>query len=308
MSPAGLPLELQVGLLNPGQRKVLNGSRRGFEGDYAIFESGESAIPIAPAFLRIAQADSRLLALKPLIILGFEELAFHPGGTHFERISPARDDIFDIQDGAHVLRNQLAVAMRHALGFIDRNADKAVLSAALDFDLDQLHTLGLGHAARDFLDFGSHFFLHVTNREDQQKSGLSPTLLVRHSSRIVPCLGEPGKSGRMERGFPHSLWILPGRNNKIKYFSQRRRDRGEEKSCSTLKRLVVSARRCRLELPVQHSGIYNESSLAAIAGKQFLALRVLCASARNVLLLHRSPLHIRLVVFPRHRPLELPRS
>src|ERR1035438_7577564 len=141
MSPAGLPLELQVGLLNPGQRKVLNGSRRGFEGDYAIFESGESAIPIAPAFHRIAQADSRLLALKPLIILGFEELAFHPGGTHFERITPARDDIFDIQDGAHLLRNHLAVAMRHALGFIDRNADKAVLSAALDFDLDQLHTL-----------------------------------------------------------------------------------------------------------------------------------------------------------------------
>ena len=124
MSPAGLPLELQVGLLNPGQRKALNGSRRGFEGDHAVFESGERAVPVAPAFHRIAQADSRLLALKPLIILGFEELAFHPGGTHFERITPARDDIFDIQDGAHLLRYHLAVAMRHALGFIDRDVYK----------------------------------------------------------------------------------------------------------------------------------------------------------------------------------------
>src|SRR5208283_170881 len=116
MFPAGLPLELQVGLLNPGQRKTLNGSRRGFECDYAILESGESAIPVAPAFHRIAQADSRLFALKPLIILGLEKLAFHPGGAHFERITPARDDIFDIQDSAHLLRNQLTIAMRHARG------------------------------------------------------------------------------------------------------------------------------------------------------------------------------------------------
>src|SRR5208283_5540619 len=123
MSPAGLPLELQIGLLNPGQRKVLNGPRRGFECDRAVFESGESAIPVAPAFHRIAQADSRLLALKSLIILGLEELAFHPGGAYFERVTPARDGIFDIQDGAHLLRNKLAVAVRHTRRFIDRNAE-----------------------------------------------------------------------------------------------------------------------------------------------------------------------------------------
>src|SRR5580704_6033024 len=107
MSPAGLPLELQVGLLNPGQGKPLNGPRRGFKRDHAIFEARESAVPVAPPLYRVAQADAGLLALKALVVLRLEELTFHPGGTHFERITTAGDDIFDIQDRAHLLRNQL---------------------------------------------------------------------------------------------------------------------------------------------------------------------------------------------------------
>src|SRR5580704_7521543 len=134
MSPAGLPLELQVGLLNSGQGKVLNRPRRGFERNHAILESGERAIPVAPAFHRIAQADPGLLALKPLIVLGLEEFAFHPGGAHFERITAARDNIFDIQDCAYLLGDQLAIAVGDTRGLIDRDADKAVLSAALNFD------------------------------------------------------------------------------------------------------------------------------------------------------------------------------
>src|ERR1700733_13369138 len=97
MSPAGLPLELQVGLLNPSQGKVLNRPRSGFECDHAVFESGERAIPVAPALYRVAQADPGLLALKPLIVLRLEELAFHPGGAHFERITAAWGDVFDMQ-------------------------------------------------------------------------------------------------------------------------------------------------------------------------------------------------------------------
>ena len=141
---------------------MLNRPRRGFERNDAVVESGESAIPVAPPLHRGAQADSRLLTLKPPIVLRFEELPFYSGGTHFERIAAAGYNVFDIQDSAHLLGDQLAIAMRDTFGFVDRDADKPVRPAALDFDLDQFHAFRLGHAVCDFFDFGSHLFLHVT--------------------------------------------------------------------------------------------------------------------------------------------------
>src|ERR1035441_7128664 len=149
MSPAGLPLELQVGFLNPGQGKVLNRTRRGLESDDSLFEAGENAIPVAPPGHRVAQADFGLLAPKPLIVLWFEKLTFHPGGAHFERILAAWDDVFDIQNGAHLLGNQLAIAMRDAVGLVDGDADEAVHSAALYFHLHQFQAFRLSHAVRE---------------------------------------------------------------------------------------------------------------------------------------------------------------
>ena len=63
--PAGLPLELQVGLLDLRRR----GTRRGvwpagLERDAAILETGQRAFPVAPSLHRLAQRDFGLLALE----------------------------------------------------------------------------------------------------------------------------------------------------------------------------------------------------------------------------------------------------
>ena len=68
--------------------------------------------------------------------------------------------VFDVQDRAHLLRNQLAIAVGNALWLVDGNADKAAPAAALHRDLDDFHALGGRHARSDCFDLGCHFVLH----------------------------------------------------------------------------------------------------------------------------------------------------
>ena len=83
--------------------------------------------------------------------------------------------IFHVQNRAYLLRNRLAIAVRHTLGFIDGNADETMSSSAFHFDLHQLDSLGRGDSLRDFLDFGRDAFFHCQNSaKSNKKVGFRP--------------------------------------------------------------------------------------------------------------------------------------
>src|ERR1017187_10302490 len=132
----GLPLELQIGLLHLVEGEPQSLPRLRFERYVAVFESGQSPFPIAPALHGIPQSDPGFLALETLVVLRLEELAFHSGRADFERILAARDDVFDIQNSAYLLRDELAIAMRYAIGLVDGDPDEAVHAASFDLDLN----------------------------------------------------------------------------------------------------------------------------------------------------------------------------
>jgi hypothetical protein len=64
----------------------------------------------------------------------------------------ARYHILYIQNGADLVRHHFAIRVRNALGLIDRNTHKLILSAAFDFDFHDFDAFGPGHALRDLLD------------------------------------------------------------------------------------------------------------------------------------------------------------
>ena len=78
--------------------------------------------PVALIFHRLAQDDLDLLADEALELARLGELALDPGRTDFERVVRAGNHVFDIQNGAHVLRNEFAIGVRDALRLVDKNA------------------------------------------------------------------------------------------------------------------------------------------------------------------------------------------
>ncbi len=81
---AALPLELQVGLLNLFEWKRGGLSRLSFESDFAVLESRQHAVPVAPPLQWIAQRDLRLLPLKSLVVLRLQQLPLYTRRTDFE--------------------------------------------------------------------------------------------------------------------------------------------------------------------------------------------------------------------------------
>ena len=89
---------------------------------------------------------------------------------------------------------RLAIGVGNAFRLVDGNPQELVLAAAFQFHFDDLDAFGLGDALGDLLDFRMQPCLpHVTNAI-QQKSGLSPTGLVRHSK--LHFSADVGKSGK----------------------------------------------------------------------------------------------------------------
>jgi hypothetical protein len=71
--------------------------------------------------------------------------------------------------------------MGDAVGFVDRDTNQLIAAAAFALDLDHFYSVRRRYPLRDFLDFGDHFLPHVLQKgAGQQKSGLSPTRMVRH--------------------------------------------------------------------------------------------------------------------------------
>ena len=60
--------------------------------------------------------------------------------------------ILHIQNDANLVRDQFAIGVRYAIGFIDGNAHKLILSAALYFYFDDFDAFGERHTLRDLLN------------------------------------------------------------------------------------------------------------------------------------------------------------
>ena len=91
---------------------------------------------------------------KPLEFLGLGELALDAGRAHFHGVPSAGNHIFDVQDGAHVLRDVLAIGVRDAFRFVDENAQNPGTAAAQHLDVDDFQALIGAYPFRDF----PHFF------------------------------------------------------------------------------------------------------------------------------------------------------
>ena len=68
--------------------------------------------------------------------------------------------VFRLPGLSRRMNRLVRIAMGNTRRFIDGDADKAVVAATLDFHLDDFHTFGLRHSARDLFDFRRYRRLH----------------------------------------------------------------------------------------------------------------------------------------------------
>src|ERR1035441_8786640 len=125
MARRGLPLKLQVRLFYLFEREA-DLAAGGFQADDAIGKACQGAFPMALVFDRRAQGDLGLLPLEPLVVARFEQLALEARRADFQRVM-AGHHILDVQNGADLMRDRLAIGVGYALGLVDRNAHKLVL-------------------------------------------------------------------------------------------------------------------------------------------------------------------------------------
>lgn len=118
---------------------------RGFEPRAAIFDGKQSSRELLAALDGLPEADFRLFASKSVVILQFEEFAIDSWRRHFQRVA-RRNHVFDVEDGADLNGNLLAVAERDTARFIQENPDNTLALIALEFDFDNLETFGFGDA------------------------------------------------------------------------------------------------------------------------------------------------------------------
>src|SRR5690242_10268700 len=175
LNSGGLPLELEMGLVHLVEGKLHSLTRLGFDPNVAVLESGKRAVPVPPAFHRLPEREFGLLPAETFVVLRLEQLTLHAWRADLQRVPAALNHVFDIQNRAYLLGNQLAIGMRYASGFVDRNPDEPLVTSALHFDFDHLQTFGAGHPLRNFFDFRRHCFPHRSQcAKSNKKVGLRP--------------------------------------------------------------------------------------------------------------------------------------
>src|SRR6185436_5193165 len=114
-----LPLELKIGPLHQFQWKLDTFSRRRFEGDDSFCEIAQRTDPGTLVFYRLAKNDFYLFSYKPLKLPRPGNLTLQARRADFEGVLSARNYILDVQNGAHVLRDMLAIGVRDAFRLVD---------------------------------------------------------------------------------------------------------------------------------------------------------------------------------------------
>src|SRR5579885_3043553 len=137
--PDSLPLELQVRLLNLSEWKMNDFSGRRLQRDHAVGEAGQGAFPAALVLDGFAEHDFGLLAHETFEVPRFLKLTFQPGGADLQCIAVPRDDFLNVEDGADLLRDELAFFVRDAAArLVNIDTDKARTSGAQKFDVYDL--------------------------------------------------------------------------------------------------------------------------------------------------------------------------
>src|SRR5215469_12178465 len=149
----GLPLELKVGLLHLIQREPQAFAWRRFQSDDSFGDAFQQACPMALAFDRLAQHNLDFLSGEALELLRFRKPSLHARRADLQGIGASRNRVFDIQDCAHVLRDELAVGMANAVRFIDHDAQNPARAAAQELYVHDLHPLAPRHAFRNLPNF-----------------------------------------------------------------------------------------------------------------------------------------------------------
>jgi uncharacterized protein (TIGR03437 family) len=98
------------------------------------------------------------LAHEALEVRRGQERALHAGAGNFQRVLAARNDVFHVENGAHLLGNTFAIGMGNGgtaifADAIDRNAQMAMAATAAELDFHHFHAFGSGDAVGNCPDF-----------------------------------------------------------------------------------------------------------------------------------------------------------
>ncbi len=137
----GLPLKLEVGFFHLFERELHALTGRRLKGDHTRGEALERSCQMALIFYRLAQDHLDFLADEALELARLTKFALDAGGADFECITSSRDNVLDVQNGADLMRDVLAVAVRDPRGLVDKNAQNSTPAAAQEFHIDNLDAL-----------------------------------------------------------------------------------------------------------------------------------------------------------------------
>src|SRR3569833_294211 len=157
-----LPLELQVGAVDLTDWKADLGLIRQPDGHCMVrfVSARDNSIEVLQRavayFHRLAEDDFSLLPDKTNPIFPAQQLPLHPWGADFELVG-SRNNIFDVQNGSHLLRYEFAVSMSDPGQFIDDDQKHLVAAAALEIDLNYFDPFGLRGPLGDFPDLCHRF-------------------------------------------------------------------------------------------------------------------------------------------------------
>ncbi len=132
--------ELEIGPLHQFQRELNTSSRRWFKCDDSFGETPQRADPMFLVFHGLTKHNFHFAAHKPLKFPWPGQFPLHTRGADFEGVPAARNDIFDVQNGAHILRDALAIGVGYAFRFVYENAYHTAAAPAQYLDVNDFQT------------------------------------------------------------------------------------------------------------------------------------------------------------------------
>jgi len=177
-----LPLELQVGFFHLFERELHALARSGFKSDHACGEALEGPSQVALIFDGLAQDNFDFLPHEALKLARLAEFTLDTGRTYFQAVASPRNDIFDVQDGPDMMRNEFAIGQRnplrssriHSLACsrraVYKNAQNSIAAAAHEVHIDDLDALAGANPFRDldYLVYDSLTVRHLAYPSDRK--------------------------------------------------------------------------------------------------------------------------------------------
>lgn len=143
-----LPLELQIGAFHLFKRECDATAAGDFDGDVVTGRFDDRAVEVFQILDGLSENDFSPLATEALPFAPAPQFALDAWRGDFKLIG-ALDGIGFVQGGAHCARDQFAIAVGHAVFFVDDDTQQLIIAGALQLDFDELEMRRLGDALRD---------------------------------------------------------------------------------------------------------------------------------------------------------------